>query len=60
MTLRSLHTSNGIMQENNHFQLYDILEFNDSLRHMDVAHLAVDFDLHMIYDLGNTFYSIYI
>jgi aminoglycoside phosphotransferase family enzyme len=52
-----------IPDDNKKFYLYDRIEFNDSLRYADVAedvaHLAMDLDLHGRYDLRKHLISAY-
>lgn len=58
-----LYLKNVFIVRDNKFYLYDRMEFNDSLRYADVAedvaHLAMDLDLHKRYDLRRHLISAY-
>ena len=58
-----LYLKNVFIVRDNKFYLYDRIEFNDSLRYADVAedvaHLAMDLDLHKRYDLRRHLISAY-
>lgn len=54
-----LYSNNICLAEKDKVCIFDCIEFNDSLRHIDicsdVAFLAMDLDFHNLYDLSNFF-----
>lgn len=54
-----LYSNNICLAAKDKIYIFDCLEFNDSLRHIDicadVAFLAMDLDFHNLYDLSNFF-----